>query len=131
MTSTRLVPLLWAQLSTMQAIQLGSGLVCALAIVAMYLEDARQQRQPRGDWFAFDFYRAAAAWCFWWCGVSTILIRTPEIGAMALHQGYYTIASGTALLFVGHVIAAGIFILSRLRELLGFHESQRGLLRVR
>lgn len=126
MTTPRgFMPILWAQLSTMQAIQLGSGIVCVLAVAAMYLEEARQRRRPGGDWFAFDFYRATAAWCFWWCGVATILISTPEIGAMALDRGSYTVASGTALLFVGHVVAALIFIVSRLRELLGWHDQRR------
>lgn len=120
-----LFPIFWASLSTMRAIQVGSGVVCALAIVAMYLEDTRRHRQPERDAFAFDCYRATAAWCLWWCGVASMLILDPSIGAMALDGGRYTVASGTALLFVGHVVAAGLFMLCRLRELLGFHEWQR------
>ena len=122
MTATPLIPVLWASLATMHVIQVTSALVCLLAISAMYLEDARRHRV---DAFAFDFYRATAAWCLWWCGVSTILILDPTIGAMTLAQGRYTVASGTALLFLGHLVAAGLFVCSRLRELIGWHEWQR------
>lgn len=121
----RVIPVFWAQLSTMRAIQIGSGLVCLLAICAMYLEDTRRRWQPARDAFAFDCYRCTAAWCLWWCGTASILIVDPAIGAMSLQQGSYTIASGTALLFVGHIVAAGLFMLCRLRELLGFHEWQQ------
>ena len=127
MTNPLILPVLWAQLSTLRAMQVGSGLVFLLALVAMYLEETRAQSRQPPDAFAFDFYRATAAWCLWWCGIATALIRDPTLGAMALSEGGYTVASGTALFFLGHVLAAMIFMVARLRELLGLHEWQQSV----